>query len=275
MDLYACEDWKNSFTGNLNLDTFAANETFPLARVVHNLLSPIQEYLDNDEEDEENKDDELVVTVIARGSVNTAAQLPCQFYYMTPSLASITLYAPWGCAIDASVVHGICSNSMRITNARYNGEVLPSEPTDFNKLPRDMDTIPTLTFNPVEIGEEARVALIQLCQLYTELYTENNPNGVVIRYFAGEGEHLMPYPKVPLWLFAAAVSVCSVFFSKKIRIQVASCLTVVDPDHESESVNCRQYCVVDGSKVPPVTMTNAGSIPANVQHKLSAINEIL
>jgi len=269
VDLYACKEWKKSFMGNLNLDTFAMNEAFPLARVVHNLLSPINKYLE--EEDEEQKDNDLVITVVAHGSINTSLQMPSRFYYMTPSLLSITLYSPWGCAVDASVVHGICTNTINIQNVKYNGDVKPEIPAEFNKLPREMDMIPTLKFSPVRVGEDAHVALARLFQIFNE----NNLNGILIKYFTGKGENLLPYPEVPLWLFAAAASVCSVFVSRHIRIQVASCLSVDATEQENGMVDCQQYYVVDGTKTPPVTMVNEGSIPEDIAHELASLNEIL
>lgn len=265
LESHACPEWKRVFMDKIDMESFALNSVFPLARVAHNIQKIIQENLDEDDDD----DDELIITVIAHGAIDTHMQLPCFFHYMVPTLLSVTLYSPWGCAIDATVVHGIATNTIHIGDVEINGEVRPGMPSDWNHLPRDFQLVPTLTFYPVEVGEPCHRALLYLFSVHAA----SNPNGILIPYFQGEGENLLPYPQIPLWLFCAAVSVCSVFFQKKIRIRVAACLSVDRPERETGFVKCNQYCVVDGRK--NVCMRNRGSIPQATMQILRPLDDVL
>lgn len=267
INLHACDDWKDSCKlTDLGFDTFAMNNTFPLARIVDNLIKTIQE------KDDEEEKDEQIITVIAHGSIATSLmKFPCQFYYMTRNLKKITLYEPWGCAIDATVVHGIVTNTIRINNVRYSDSVYPAKPNDWNHLPRDMSLIPTTVLYPVKVDEPAYQDLTALVQYYSML----SPEGIIIPYltWANPLLDLLPYPKVPLCVFTAALSIAGIFLKKKFTLRVAACLSVDNPDYGRGLVDCNQYCVVDRKR--NVMMISHSFIPEWASPHFDALNQIL
>lgn len=239
---YADSDWKNAFLPHLHYE----NYTFHLARVFHILYNKVKHY---QEEQGEGKKD-LKITVIGHGSIDLRLRIPCLFYYLNPLLKKVTLYEPWGCAIDATVVYGITTNTIRIGRVTYSGEVLPCRPSDWNDLPRDMITIPNATLTPVKVGEPAYEDLMWL---FSTL--QGSSDGLVIPYFQGLEIDMLPFPTIPLWVICNVLALIGILRGSEVSIRVAACLSVDDPNSVSGHVPCSQYCTVDGSARPPVFMT--------------------
>lgn len=64
------------------------------------------------------------VTFLAHGQVRKTHNrpltlLPCKLFYMNGYVQSITLYEPWGCAIDATAAYGILTRTISVDSVRY------------------------------------------------------------------------------------------------------------------------------------------------------------
>ena len=262
---YADNDWKDTFLEHLIYDNF----TFHLARVFSILFKKVLEYL---EEEEERKKRKLNITVISHGGIGVTSTIPCLFYYMNPYLTKVTLYEPWGCAIVASVVYGITTNTIQTSHVRYTGEVRPAIPSRFNELPRNLELTPTITLTPVKIGEPAYQDL-----MYLFAVLQGSSDGLVIPYFTGPGGDLLPFPTIPFWVFCNVLALIASMTNTKITIRLAACLSV--PKDERSSIRghvpCSQYCTVDGLVDPPVIMSSTLGMPADLEGRLNALNEFL
>ena len=260
---YADSDWKDAFLSKLNYD----NYTTELARVFHILYNLIRQYQETKEEEDSGH---IKITIIAHGGIDPGFNIPCLFYYLNPMLTSVTLYEPWGCSIDAQVVYGITTNTIMISNVAYSGEVRPCRPSHWNVLPRSLELIPTTTLTPVTIGEPAHRHLMGVFALL-----QGSADGLVIPYFTGLGNDLLPYKTVPLWVLCNAVALIGYILRKTISIRVAACLSVQDRSRVTGYVPCSQYYTVDGTAVPPVMMTNNIGVPYELVEQLRELNRIL
>ena len=64
------------------------------------------------------------ITFLAHGQVRRTLTpvpmlLPCNLFYMNDYVQSITLYEPWGCAIDATAAYGILTGIISIDTVKY------------------------------------------------------------------------------------------------------------------------------------------------------------
>ena len=104
------EGWSNTFGCHLNSpldDYFEA-----LARIFKFLNQNI------DRNELEKSEGPIDLTFLAHGQVKNPL-LPCRLFYMNDYVQSITLYEPWGCAIDATAAYGILTGTIRVNNVRY------------------------------------------------------------------------------------------------------------------------------------------------------------
>ena len=187
---YADAKWKDTYVHHLDYDNF----TFHLARVFTILYKQFQAHRGKQEDDDKKR---ISVTVISNGGIDVDTDIPCSFYYMNDAMKRVTLYEPWGCAIDASVVYGITTNTIQIPHVSYKrGRVRPSEPNTWNNLPRCTTLTPNITLTPVKIGEPA---YRRLCRLFQVL--QGRSDGLVIPYFTGEDQDLLPFPTTPFKAF--------------------------------------------------------------------------
>ena len=258
---YADPDWKDTFLSHLDYDNF----TFHLARVLSILYNRVKKY-----QEEEEEEDEVNITVISHGGIDVRVSIPCAFYYMNRMLKKVKLFEPWGCAIDASVVYGITTDSIRIGYVRYTGEVLPSRPSKWNKLPKNAELTPNITLTPVKIGEPAYRELMHLFAVL-----QGSSDGLVIPYFTGPGQDFLPFPTIPFWVLCNAFALIAAMTGTMINVRLAACLSVEDRSSVTGHVPCSQYCTVDGSVYPPVKMTSTLGLPEELQGQLNILNRFL
>ena len=108
------EGWRETFFSLLN------NEEGYVEALV-NILN----FLDKKINPEQLKQlDEIDITFLAHGQVRKTptpipSLLPCKLLYMNANVQSITLYEPWGCAIDATAVYGIVTGTISVDRVRY------------------------------------------------------------------------------------------------------------------------------------------------------------
>ena len=263
---FADPDWKEAFLSHLNYDFY----TFHLARVFSILYNKVKEYQDEEDDDEE-EERQLNVTVISHGGIDVNVSIPCSFYYVNRMLTKVTLYEPWGCAIVASVVYGITTNTIETSHVRYTGEVRPATPSSWNELPRNGEQTPNITLTPVTIGEPAYQEL-----MYLFAVLQGSSDGLVIPYFTGPGQQdLLPFPAIPFWVFCNVLALIAAMTRTKITIRLAACLTVTDRSTVTGHVPCSQYCTVDGSVDPPVKMISTLGLPVELEGRLNRLNEFL
>ena len=215
-----------------------------------------EKHKEGDINDMEGDINDMDVTFIAHGAI-VNPKLPCSLYYVRPeltpspavsSIKSITLYEPWGCAIDALVALGIATDLIDIEAVEYSDQVLPQEPRNFNTLPNDNTVIPMVIFTHVKTNEDAYRDLLRVADRLNV-----NPRGLVIPYFQSPGTSL---PEIPLWELTNVLDVISYITGISFKLHVAACLTTGDtslmqehPELNRLVVDCDQYCTV------PVTPT--------------------
>lgn len=249
MNASSCSEWQQAFP-NTNSQT-GTKFAYNIARVCHKIGSIIERYLDENDPQKQH----LNITLIGHGRIKPAEMIPCQLYYMTPLLSTITLYSPWGCAIDASVVYGIATDTIQIGNVRYSAPVVPQAPLLWNNLPRNPTLTPNVIFSPVLNGEDAHQDLMNLCSLL-----QGSADGLVISYFSTD---LPPFPEIPLWAFSNAVAICGHWLNVSCTLRIAACLSLEDPSAIVQYLvpagylpNLNQYCQVQMNRIPPAVMTN-------------------
>ena len=100
-------------------DTFESLLTRPLHDYFE-ALARIFKFLDqNINKDKLIRSEDIVdLTFLAHGQVK-GPLLPCKLHYMNGYVQSITLYEPWGCAIDATAAYGILTGTIRVNEVRY------------------------------------------------------------------------------------------------------------------------------------------------------------
>ena len=188
------EEWWQAFRKNVrSLRLYVSC----MALIFTSLETKVEEQRKKDEE-EGDKNKFMDITFIAHGEI-TSPKLPCTLYYMSspmnilsPGVKSITLYEPWGCAIDAKAVYGIATDLININNVQYSDLVLPQLPFGFNTLPYDNTLIPMAVFTPVKTDEEVYRELQALAT------TINATTGrLVIPYFWSPSDTSLP--EIPLW----------------------------------------------------------------------------
>lgn len=242
---FTTSEWQNIHFVNARVDLM--NFVFWIARVFHLIYNRVEEYKRT-----RRPEGELTVILIAHGDINTTLMLPVGLYYPTAYMKAVTLYEPWGCSIDASVVYGIAVNSIRINDVAYTGQVYrnqtPEMPTDWNCLPRsEAITIPSPTLYPLAIGEQAFMELIAIQQA---------SDGLVLPYFTLNGNDIWPFPEVPLFVITTVLGLIGFLTTTYIKLRVAACLSVADNDiaRINRVINCPQYYVVSPNQ--NVSMTN-------------------
>lgn len=252
MMAHASMGWRQAFTQyNCNLNEFVFN----IARVFRNIGKAMEDYLN---ENDPQRRRHLNMTLIAHGRIRPEESVPCQIYYMTPILQSVTLYPPWGCAIDASVVYGIATSTLFTGNVTVSANVVPGLPLMWNHLPEDLTETPNVLFTPVLHGEGAHQDLLALIALL-----QGPADGLVIPYFTGVGNDMLPFPELPLWVCSNAIAVCGFLLGVSCSLRVASCLS---PENVPRIVNhlgangylpgLNQYCQVPMNLIPAAFMTN-------------------
>ncbi|XP_052786655.1 uncharacterized protein LOC128221970 isoform X2 [Mya arenaria] len=262
--MHSSNEWQGAFLSlNINLNRYA----FQIAQVFRIFGRLIEEHLRH------KKEQHVEITLIAHGRINLHALVPSQIYYLTNVLKSVTCFSPWGCAVDANVVYGIATNTIRITNLKYSGPVIPGLPGAFNVLPERMDLTPNVIFSPVVHGEGAHQALLQLIALL-----QSPADGLVIPYFTGVGNDLLPFPEIPLWVCSNVVAICGFLLNVTVSLRVAACLSpenggAITSFLGTDGCDSRltQYCQVPMNRTPPIAMTNLITSPQNDIQQLEEI----
>ena len=263
MQHYADAKWKDTYVHHLDYDNF----TFHLARVFTILYKQFKAHRGKQEDDDRKH---ITITVISHGGIDVDTNIPCSFYYMNDAMKRVTLYEPWGCAIDASVVYGITTNTIQIPHVRYSGRVRPSEPNTWNNLPRCTSPTPNITLTPVKIGEPA---YRRLCRLFQVL--QGKSDGLVIPYFTGEDQDLLPFPAIPFWVMCCVFALIAAMTRTEVKVRLAACLTVDNVFKVTGHVPCSQYCTVNGSRQPPVMMTSNLALPEELRARLESKLDLL
>lgn len=268
--LLARDEWVDCF--GLNVDNIRIY-VYQLSRIFHVIGKILEKNWRRCQ-----KDNRLSITMIGHGGINTSLMMPCRLYYPTQFLDTITLYQPWGCAIDANVVYGIATHTLEIRNVRYSGRVLPSYtnssqhslPTDWNTLPKTRVDIPAPIFYPLTFNEPA---LNSLRLLATQLQDE--ADGLVILYINSIGPVPLPLPQVPLYVISNMVSLWGSLYDLTIDFRFAACLTSPNPSQESGFIGNTIYYSSNLRTQPPDVMTNIFNIPQRVRYLQSGLNLFL
>ena len=243
-------------------------------------LGPKVEEQKKKDEEGEGKTEVKDIVFIAHGKIRSP-KLPCTQHYMSsstnisfPGVKSITLYEPWGCAIDAKAAYGIAKNLININNVHYSsaGLVLPQLPGNFNTLPHDDTHIPTVVFTPVKTTERVYRELQDLANAI------NAPTRrVVIPYFRFPSDTSLP--EIPLWALANDLDVICLLCNMRLNVHVAACLTTSDEslyrqDVPGPVVDCDQHCNVPVTQ-PPACMSCTLPISAQYGGLMATLNELL
>ena len=275
---FSSDEWRQAFS-----QYASSREGYVafLAVLLKFVLANVQQRQEEDEEVDIHMD----VTFIAHGTI-VSPKLPCSLHYVRypevtlspvfPSLKSITLYEPWGCAIDAKVVYGIATGLIEIDNVQYSDEVLPHEPRNFNTLPNNDTLIPMVIFTPVKTNDDAYRQLLEIADILNE-----NRRGRVILYFQSPGTSL---PEIPLCQLTNALDMMSYITGISLNLHVAACLTVNDTDDTSLTwehpelgrrvVNCDQYYTVPVTPTTTVMTCNL-TIPQRLRGLLATLDNVL
>ena len=245
----------------MNLNEFA----FHLARVFRNIKQIIEEELNR------RRRNHLTIILIAHGRIDTRTMVPCHIYYFSQFMQSVTLYPPWGCAIDASVVYGIATNTLMAQNVQYSAPVRPGIPASWNILPRELTLTPNVKFTPVLVGEGAHQALLELDALL-----QTSSDGLVIPYFTGMGNNLLPFPEIPLWVCANVVGMCAHFLNITMDLRIAACLSPENAFTTTTAggylMGLNQYCQVPMNMIPPAFMTNHLSVAQRINLAINRLS---
>ena len=283
LNIISGDEWRQAFRQYVSSpEAYVAS----VALLFTFVLTRVQQQQRKDEEEEEKYINDMDVTFIAHGNI-VSPKLPCSLYYVrspeltlspaVPTLKSITLYEPWGCAIDASVVYGIASGLININAVRYSDVVLPSLPHCFNKLPNNDTLIPMPVFTPVTTNEKVYAELMELDGIINM-----KSRGLVIPYFQSPFDTGLP--EIPLWALTNVLDVISYITGISFNLHVAACLTVKDtndtsltwehPELGKRVVNCDQYYTVP---VTPTTtmMTCNLTIPQRLRGLLATLDNVL
>ena len=250
-----------------------------MALIFNALETKVEEQKKKDEE--EGMDGFMDITFIAHGEI-TSPKLPCTLYYMSSPMntessgvKSITLYEPWGCAIDAKAAYCIATDRIDISDVQYSDFVLPHPPVSFNTLPYGNIPIPMVVFTPIKTDEEVYRDLQALAT------TINATTGrLVIPYFLSPSDTSLPV--IPLWALTNDLDVIGRLLDIRINVRVAACLTICDqsvvrqvyPNVRRLVVDCDQYCTVPVTQ-PPALMNCTLHIPAQYGGLMATLDRLL
>ena len=107
------EGWYETFLSLLKSPERYFEALADILILLHNNINPKQ-----------LKQSEIDITFLAHGQVRMTPTpaptlLPCKLFYMNGNVQSITLYEPWGCAIDANAAYGIVTGTISVDTVRY------------------------------------------------------------------------------------------------------------------------------------------------------------
>ena len=266
LEKHASHEFRNCFQQSEQKQKFV----FHLSRICILLEQQIRE------EVERNLENNVInVTLISHGNISMPF-IPSQLHLLSLRVPTVTLYAPWGCAINAGVVYGIATGNIDPSRMIYScpdSEILPSRRNSWNDLSEITGQIPSVHLAPLAIGEGALHELQILCNALAF-----ETKGLVIPYFTGNEGTNLGFPEVPLWVVCCAIGLLCAISQKYCRIHVACCLSVsgdfniglVDP--ETNHVRQTVYCTVP-VKDPPHVMRNGTEILWQHMHRFQALLE--
>ena len=152
------------------------------------------------------------------------------------TLTDIVFYSPWGCTVDALVVHGIATGTIEPRHRMFNGTSnAASVPLTFNRLStRPNGPIPLVDLSPLKPDDGGKVLLNRWKTLVKD--TE----GVLV--IPIEQHEYPDVPSIPLWLMAGICAVVGLTLEKTFTYHHAACLS--RSPHYAELVKGfdAQYC---------------------------------